>query len=142
MINDCYSPHTGEHIATNDPALWMGRAGVDAPSYDPVTQGCFWRGDAWEVVDVQDDPGPVPASATPAQGLMALYQLKGITEADIETAIDGIADPAQRYVAQIAYRKTTVWQRHSQSMATIAALLGLTEQDLDALFRLAVTFEL
>ena len=139
-MNDIYSPHTGEHIITDNPAPWMGRAGVDAPSYDPVTQGCFWRGEAWEVVDVQDDPGPVPASATPAQGLMALYQLKGITEADIEAAIDGIADPAQRYVAQIAYRKTTAWERHSQSIQTIAALLGLTEQDLDDLFRLAHSF--
>ncbi|MBC2768563.1 hypothetical protein [Pusillimonas minor] len=139
-MNDVYSPHTGEHIITDNPAPWMGRAGVDAPLYDPVAQGCFWRGDALEVVDVQDDPGPVPESATPAQGLMALYQLKGITEADIEAAIEGITDPAQRYTAQIAYRKTTLWQRHSQSMATIAALLGLTEQDLDDLFRLAPSF--
>lgn len=66
-MNDVYSPHTGEHIITDNPAPWMGRAGVDAPSYDPVTQGCFWRGTAWEVVEAQDDPGPVPASATPAQ---------------------------------------------------------------------------
>lgn len=137
-MNDAYSPHTGEHISTNNPADWMGRAGINAPEYDAVNQGCFWRDDEWEVVNV-DQSEPVPETASPAQGLMALYQLKQIAETDIETAINNIEDSAERYTAHIAYRKTTVWERHSQSMSIIATLLGLTEGDLDDLFRLAVT---
>ena len=61
MTNNIYSPQTGEHILTNDPAPWMGRARTDAPAYDPATQGCFWRNDAWEVVDV------TPAKPTPEE---------------------------------------------------------------------------
>lgn len=37
-MNDTYSPHTGEHIATDSPAPWMGRAGTSAPEYNPQTQ--------------------------------------------------------------------------------------------------------
>ena len=52
-MNDTYSPHTGEHIATDSPAPWMGRAGTSAPEYNPHTHGCFWRDDAWEIAAVQ-----------------------------------------------------------------------------------------
>jgi len=56
-MNDCYSPHTGEHIPTDNPAPWMGRAGVACPAYDRATQAAFWRGGpAWVVEDVQPAP--------------------------------------------------------------------------------------
>ena len=54
-MSDIYSPHTGEHIKTDSPSGWMGRAGVPAPEYNPQTHGCFWRGEAWELV-------PAPAA--------------------------------------------------------------------------------
>ena len=92
--------------------------------------------------DFDPDFTPVPTTATPAQGLMALYQLKGITEDDIESAIAGISDPGERYAAQIAYRKTTVWELGSPSMQSIGALLQLTEQDFIDLFTLAPTIKL
>lgn len=52
-MNDAYSPHTGEHIATDSPASWMGRAGTSAPEYNPQTHGCFWHDGAWEIVAAQ-----------------------------------------------------------------------------------------
>lgn len=48
--NDCYSPDTGEHIHTDNPAEWMGRSGTPAPAYDRSKEGCFWRDGAWVVV--------------------------------------------------------------------------------------------
>lgn len=140
-MNDCYSPHTGEHIPTDNPAPWMGRAGTPAPEYDPVGQSCTWDGSKWVVADVAPDPGPVPDEVTPAQGLMALFALKGIVEDDVLAAIDGIADPATRYQAQVAYNKATRWQRTSATMQAVAALMALTEKDMDDLFRLGITFE-
>lgn len=140
-MNDCYSPHTGEHIPTDNPAPWMGRAGTPAPEYDPVGQSCTWDGSKWVVEDVVPEPAPVPDEVTPAQGLMALHALKGITEDDVLAAIDTTQDPALRYQAQIAYQKATRWQRVSVTMQTVAALLGLTEQDMDDLFSLAATFD-
>ena len=46
-----YSPHTGEHIRTDNPADWMGRAPVSAPEYDESSSSAFWRGDYWEIVE-------------------------------------------------------------------------------------------
>ncbi|NYT46313.1 hypothetical protein H0A64_15945 [Alcaligenaceae bacterium] len=139
-MNDAYSPHTLEHIQTDNPAPWMGRAGVAAPAYNAQTQGCFWRDDVWEVVDVVPVV-EIPEEVTPAQGLMALYVLKDITEDDVLAAIGTIPDATLRYQAQIAYGKATSWQRYSTTMQVTAALLALTEQDMDDLFMLAVTFE-
>lgn len=59
-MNDIYSPATGEHIRTDNPAFWMGRAGTPAPDYDPATAGCFWCGDRWEVVPAVDALPPMP----------------------------------------------------------------------------------
>ncbi len=52
-MNDCYSPHTAEHIRTASPAAWMARAGTPAPDYDSQAASAFWRGDHWEIVDAQ-----------------------------------------------------------------------------------------
>lgn len=94
-----------------------------------------------EMLDAITEPViPVPQSVTPAQGLMALYTLKGITEDDILAAIDTIEDPALRYQALISYKKATVWERPSVSMQVVAGLLALTEPDQDELFTLAATY--
>ena len=46
-----YSPATGEIIDTDSPADWMGTTTVTPPLYNKATQGCFWRDNAWAVVD-------------------------------------------------------------------------------------------
>lgn len=96
---------------------------------------------AWRLAEVQDAPTiPVsPQSCSPAQGLVALFAIKQITESDVNAAIAGIADPVDRYTTQIAFARATEWQRESASMQKLALLLGLTEKDLDALFAVAVT---
>lgn len=80
---------------------------------------------------------PPPTSCTPAQGLIALYAIKQLTEQDILDAIAQIPDPVQRYTATIGYQRATTWQRGSATMATMAQLLGLNSADLDALFAYA-----
>jgi len=98
---------------------------------------------AWRIAAEQDGPVPTvtPQECTPAQGLVALYALKSITEQDVHDAIASIADPAARYTAQIAFARATSWRRASDTMQQLAALLGLSDADLDALFGFAVTVE-
>lgn len=86
------------------------------------------------------DAPVIPQSVTPAQGLMALYALKSITEDDIMDVISTVQDPTLRYQAQITYKKATTWQRTSVTMQTLAGLLSLTEPDLDELFTQAATY--
>lgn len=74
-MNDCYSPDTGEHINTDTPADWMGRAGMPAPVYDIKTHGCFFRDGAWQLIE-----WPKPSIADLQAGLVksvnAIYQQK------------------------------------------------------------------
>ena len=87
-------------------------------------------------------PEPEPATPTvcsPAQGLVALFAIKQITESDVNATIAAITDPVARYTSQVAFARATEWRRDSASMQQLATLLGLTESDLDALFAFAVT---
>ena len=84
---------------------------------------------------------PIPTSCTPAQGLIALYALKQLSEQDILDAIAQITDPVQRYTATIGYQRATTWDRGSATMATMAQLLALTEADLNDLFAYAAGVE-
>ena len=97
----------------------------------------------WRLAEVQDVPTtPTPATPTvcsPAQGLVALFAIKQITESDVNTTIAAITDPVARYTSQIAFARATEWRRDSVSIQQLSALLGLTEADLDALFAFAVT---
>ena len=97
----------------------------------------------WRLAEVQDAlTAPTPATpsvCSPAQGLVALFALKQITEADVNATIAEIPDPVARYTSQIAFARATEWGRDSAAMQQLAMLLGLTEADLDALFAFAVT---
>ena len=97
----------------------------------------------WRLAEVQDAPTtPTPATLTvcsPAQGLVALFAIKQITESDVNATIAAITDPVLRYTSQIAFARATEWRRDRVSIQQLSALLGLTESDLDALFAFAVT---
>ena len=97
----------------------------------------------WRLAEVQDvpaEPAPsTPSVCSPAQGLVALYAIKQITESDVTATIAAITDPVLRYTSQVAFSRATEWRRDSASIQQLAALLGLTESDLDALFAFAVT---
>lgn len=79
----------------------------------------------------------LPVTCSPAQGLVALYTIKQISEQDVVTVIAAIPDPVQRYTAQIGFHRATAWERNSATMQAMAALLSLSETDLDALFSYA-----
>ena len=97
----------------------------------------------WRLAEVQDVPTPptpaTPTVCSPAQGLVALFAIKQITESDVNATIAAITDPVARYTSQVAFARATEWRRDSASIQQLAALLGLTESDLDALFAFAVT---
>ena len=81
---------------------------------------------------------PVPRSCTPAQGLVALYAVKGITEDDIRTVIDGIPDPVTRYTVKIGYERATAWIEDSPTMQMVQSAFAFTDADMDELFDYAV----
>ncbi len=78
-----------------------------------------------------DPPGP-PTVVTRAQGKAALIQA-GLWD-DVLAYVDAITDPTQQALARVALDDTTEWRRDSPFLATAAAALGLTDQQLDDLF--------
>lgn len=108
----------------------------------------MWRGGVWEQVPDADvrpfpsaptaavRPARVPRSCTRRQGRLALLQ-HGLLD-DVEDAVAAIEDPAARRAAMIEYEADT-WERNNPFVRTMWAQLGGTPEQLDDLFRLAVT---
>ena len=139
QINDCYSPHTGEHIATATPADWMGRAGTPAPEYDPQTAAAFWRGEAdgWEIVPAAEKKDPVPQIVSRLQARVAMHRA-GLLSA-VEALISGKdADP----VLVMAWQDAQTFSRASPLLLQITAALGWTDAQVDELFVAAGAVEI
>ena len=134
-MNDCYSPHTGEHIRTDNPADWMGRAGTPAPDYDPTLASAFWRDDHWEAEDAKPPVAPVPEVVTMRQARLALlgagllHQVNGAI-----AAMPGDEGEA----ARIEWEYAQEVRRDSPLVAGLSEILGLTDEALDNLYRTAV----
>lgn len=109
---------------------------IEIPEGSSVGPG--WSYDGTDFAPPDPEPEPIPSSCTPAQGLVALFALKSITESDISQAIDQIPDPVDKYTAQIAFTRAVSWERDSAAMAMLAGMLGLDSDDLDSLFAYAV----
>lgn len=134
-MNDCYSPHTGEHIRTAAPADWMGRAGTPAPDYDSSTQSAFWQPSAkeWKIVTAAPLSNPVPQVISRRQAKQALLQAGLLDVADAAIAASG--DRA----AQIDWADAQEFRRDWATLISMQNALGLTDEQIDDLFRLAAT---
>lgn len=84
----------------------------------------------------EPDPDPAPHSCTRRQGRLALLA-QGLLD-EVETAIAAIADPLDQRAAQIEYEADT-WERDNPFVQQMWAQLGGTPEQLDDLFRMAVT---
>lgn len=80
-------------------------------------------------------PVVIPASVTARQARLALLQI-GKLDA-VSAALTAIPDPAKRKAAQIEWEYATVIERNSPLVTSLAAGLGLTAADIDALFEAA-----
>lgn len=106
-----------------------------------------WDGAAWQqtpnadVPPLPEEPGPgpepVPHSCTRRQGLLALLAY-GHRRADIEALIAAIPDEMEREAALIEYEAAT-WERSNPFLQQMWAALGGAPEQLDDLFRMAVT---
>lgn len=130
-----YSPHTFELISTDDPSDWMGMASKPAPDYDPVSESVFWRPKIgeWEVVAAKAPVVPVPQVISRRQAKQALLKAGLLDVAD--AAISASADRA----AQIDWADAPEFHRDWATLTSMQHALGLTDGQIDDLFRLAAT---
>jgi len=130
-MTDAYSPHTGEHIATDSPAPWMGRAGTPAPEYDSQTHGCFWRDGDWVLVESHQTTEPVPQEVTMAQCRLALFDL---TDIKTDEQFFGLVDllPEEDRARALLELRTRPTVRRDNPL--VVSLGGAQGWDLDELF--------
>ena len=81
---------------------------------------------------------PVPA-LTRRQFRLALAT-NGYSLTDIEALIAQIEDDTQRQIIQIEWQDATVFKRNNSSLFAMAALMGLSAEQVDALWAQALTF--
>lgn len=83
-------------------------------------------------VPPEPEPEPVPQYITRAQGKAAII-MQGLWGAVLDYAA-AIQDPTQRALADVALHDTLTWERSSPFLNAAAAGLGMTDEQLDALF--------
>ena len=83
-------------------------------------------------VPPEPQPIPVPQQITRAQGKAALI-MQGLWGAVLDY-VASIQDPTQRALVGVALHDTLTWERSSPFLNSAAARLGMTGEQLDALF--------
>lgn len=134
MTQYAYSPDTGEIIRTETPADWMGTTSVAPPEFDPATAGCFWRGDHWEIVPGEVPSDPVPKVVSMRQARLAL--LGAGLLAQVNTAVANMPG-TEGDAARIEWEYAQEVRRDSPLVAGLSAILGLTDETLDNLYKVA-----
>ena len=129
-----YNPATGELIRTDNVADWMGTTEVPPPDFDPVTAGCFWRDDHWEVEDAKPPVAPVPEVVTMRQARLAL--LGAGLLAQVNTAVANMPG-AEGDAARIEWEYAQEVRRDSSLVAALSAAFGWTSAQLDDLYKIA-----
>ena len=109
-----------------DRAHWQDRDVPQRPSANHT-----WNGSAWEPA-----PLPVPDVVTMRQARLALLQNGMLTQVkDAVAAMPGAAGDA----ARIEWEFSSTVERNRPLVQSLISALGLTESQLDDLFRLAAT---
>ena len=74
---------------------------------------------------------------TKRQALLALYDLKGVKDIDIDEQIETIEDESQRYRARVDWQGAVSIESDSPTVLMLASALGLSNQELVDLFEYA-----
>lgn len=129
-----------------NPQVWLLPGGaIDVPPPEiPPGKVALWQGTQWAFVNPPDpsqeeDPpvDGVPQVVTRAQAKAALAQ------AGLLDAVQAIMDnPETPVLYRIAWNDAQEFRRTSPTLAALAVLISLSEQDLDNLFTVAAGIEL
>lgn len=90
------------------------------------------KDEAAPYVEPEPEPEPVPRVVTRRQGKQQLV-VAGLDE-QVEAAIDGIEDATERKLTRIWYDDAETWERDNEQLAVLSQALGLSDDEVDALF--------
>lgn len=129
--------HRKDKLYTEDGEYKIGDD-YEGQSYDGLGPIPAWL--STEAPEQPVEPDPVPYSVTRAQGKAALIQA-GLWP-DVLAFVDGITDPTEKALADVALNDTQDWRRDSPFLNQAALAVGLSEEQLDDLFTAAAQIAL
>lgn len=137
MMDMHFIDQNGNHFVVPDAPEGYTRS--DATKIAPPPSSRHrWVVNQWVLPPVE--PATVPQSVTRAQGKAALIQA-GRWQKVLEY-VDSIGDPTERALADVALNDTQDWKRTSPFLHAAAAHIGLSDAQLDELFRTASAIQL
>ena len=138
---------------------FVSYAKADAPEYDATTHKAVQIAPAeidgvmtqqWEIVELtaqeleqreserlaaeQAAKDAARITVTKRQALLALFDLRGIKDSDIDVQIDLIPDEVTRYRAKVDWAGSVAIESDSPTVLMLAQALNLSESDLAMLF--------
>ena len=130
-----------ESAYPTDEPEFFGTCPDDSDTDVPGVLGVYSQAD-WETMwaDEMRARNPVSESVTRAQGKAALITA-GLWPG-VLNFVAAIPDPIERALAEVALNDTQQWHRSSPFFNAAATALGLTGEQLDALFLAAAQIEL
>lgn len=100
---------------------------------DGATGAIGWTWDGVTLTAPPEPPVTIPQEITPLQGLLAL------DAAGVSAAYEAWASgPARTFAERAFINKAQTWRRNDPVLAGAAIALGITEEQLDGLFVMAV----
>lgn len=122
----------------NDPPTRDGVTFVELSADSPVGIGHTYDGENFTAPEPDPVVVPVPDSVGPAQIRLALLDMYGVTDEMIRGAIDQLSEPA-RSRALVLYDYSAEFRRSNPFVAAIGQMLGISDEQVDDLFRYAIT---
>ena len=112
---------------------------VERPEFEAVPQRPSPDHESTDGAWVYVEPPELFPPLTPFQ-FWAQMEIEGLT-ASVEGSIDAISDAAERAVARARLNKSTSFNRDHPLIAQLSAVLGITDEQMDAMWRAAAAIE-
>lgn len=127
-----YRTDTGERVEHKE----LGEVPEGLTSKERPSQFHVWQGDDWVLDEDAERQARVPQSITMRQARLCLHR-HGLLDA-VQPAIDSLPEP-DRTAAQIEWDYSSAVERERGFVLMIAQALGISDEQLDALFIEAAT---
>lgn len=139
-LYDKFGAYTGNFTDVPDPyaPLPPMSTAIEPPTVTDPGKAAIFSGDAWFIGDapvVTPAMPEVPQSITMRQARLQLHKIGKLT--DVQAAINALPEPPKTE-AQIEWDYASVVERASPFVSLLTPALGLSEEEIDNLFREAV----
>lgn len=126
---------SGHYIVRTSDGRVVGYRASGEPSQDAA------EGDIAEAI-ANPPPPPVPDEISRAEFVIALRKVLGLTEGDIFALISALPKGEEQEDARDLWEHARTFKRNNRFLLALAQIEGVTEAQLDELFRIGASLEL